>query len=606
MACLACGSSRDLVRSTCSHQFCQKCLRSHINSQLTSCRDRWQLRILCPEETCAKVLCHDFVLECSQEAAAVWRGFEPRGKSLSLQLAIARLKRTGGPHLIWGPRVAEEGPVCGICNTSRLALRANPVCGHAACDECWSGITEQQILSGCTAPSCCWPSCCSAIDLAIFRFLSLESPVVESFVQQVDAEMRRLKRTAGNAAIFAVEQGERWLACQLCGNGCRSLLKNRGCSHSACESCWSQWGEAQVPDCVRAKRLRPKCYNIDCQHPIDDGIWRQMVESSQAVQTFAKTIEGETSRLKNQAGAQLVRESLSCDDGPVCSLCQKTHLFLLSNPDCNHTACEDCWSAWAEREVEHCASERKLWACCLWKDCTMCMARGIWEHSRTLSKVVSRFADNSDAEVSRLTRTAEEVLEWAPSPSLPGPECFVCRERHLALLTNPSCGHSACEHCWTKWAELQLPMCRGERRALVRCLGEGCRENAASPIWSHSCTLSEAVQSLNNIIVFRRRIEENPLFPPAVQVECPRAECLGLGYLGFDTVMCFLCEHQWQDVSGEPAATEFGPELELLPGEVMKKCPACGVHIVKNGGCDHMTCKCTHQFWWSTLLPYGH
>merc|ERR1712039_771882 len=38
----------------------------------------------------------------------------------------------------------------------------------------------------------------------------------------------------------------------------------------------------------------------------------------------------------------------------------------------------------------------------------------------------------------------------------------------------------------------------------------------------------------------------------------------------------------------------------------LKKCPNCGAAIQKNGGCDHMNCRCGHRFNWSeaeTVVP---
>ena len=36
-----------------------------------------------------------------------------------------------------------------------------------------------------------------------------------------------------------------------------------------------------------------------------------------------------------------------------------------------------------------------------------------------------------------------------------------------------------------------------------------------------------------------------------------------------------------------------------------KKCPNCQNGVEKNGGCDHMTCRCKHEFCWLCLAPYG-
>lgn len=207
-----------------------------------------------------------------------------------------------------------------------------------------------------------------------------------------------------------------------------------------------------------------------------------------------------------------------------------------------------------------------------------------------------------DATAERLTLTGSQVLCWPVMPSEPGLVCPVCREYCVALLANPGCQHVACEDCWGLWVESQLPHCRGQRLANVRCIGPKCQNRAATSIWKHICTISSNVGSLDAILAKRRRLQDNSLYPSEVQVECPRAECLGLAYRGFDTLMCFFCEHQWMDDAGTVQSVVIGDDL--VADLNMKQCPQCKTHIIKNGGCDHMTCRCNYQFWWSTLQQY--
>merc|ERR1712032_779320 len=81
----------------------------------------------------------------------------------------------------------------------------------------------------------------------------------------------------------------------------------------------------------------------------------------------------------------------------------------------------------------------------------------------------------------------------------------------------------------------------------------------------------------------------NQLFPAAMQVDCPQPLCVGLGYLGFDTVMCFMCEHQWNPE--EPGEAVPDVDVEEVMGLMVKRCPKCSQYIEKNGGCDHMKCR---------------
>ena len=80
-----------------------------------------------------------------------------------------------------------------------------------------------------------------------------------------------------------------------------------------------------------------------------------------------------------------------------------------------------------------------------------------------------------------------------------------------------------------------------------------------------------------------------------MQVECKRLDCVGIGYLGYETVMCFICQEQWEAADGDA----MDQPCEGIAG--VKRCPKCGVLINKNGGCDHMHCTiCKHDWWWST------
>lgn len=183
-------------------------------------------------------------------------------------------------------------------------------------------------------------------------------------------------------------------------------------------------------------------------------------------------------------------------------------------------------------------------------------------------------------------------------------ECPLCGEHCFVI--GSSCQHVACCYCWARWAHAQLQFCR--RNPTLRCWGGGCEMELSIEFWDLLEIVFSGAQQWHTsfaevesmlTLLRRRRLQINPLFPPAVQVDCPQPGCYGLGYFGFDTVMCFLCEHQWT-----PAQVNSDNSDSQDPISGTKRCPRCSILIEKNGGCDHMTCNCGHEFWWSTLQPY--
>mmetsp|Transcript_17006 Transcript_17006/g.30850 ORF Transcript_17006/g.30850 Transcript_17006/m.30850 type:complete len:711 (+) Transcript_17006:94-2226(+) len=601
LVCPICLENRPalLANPSCDHAACEDCWGSWAEAQLPLCRERRKLRPRC------------FGHGCRQEMfGGMWRHICSRQQSVRefsnvVSTELSGLKQAMGKHLIF-PHAASSGLVCPLCDEYCVALLVNGDCEQTACEKCWKGwieaclpdCVEKQIIR----PRCCCVSCRKPIANNLWNHVRACSVAAQEFSKEVDSTIGRLKRTANKVLVWAPLPTAAGPVCPVCLEHRIALLKNPGCEHTACEDCWRAWAEARLPQCIEKQTARPHCCGIGCQHPMAEVIWNHVRASSELASGFGKLVDAEIDRLQRSAGTQAVVPALS-PSGLQCQICQENCRALLRNSDCcSHAACENCWEAWVKIKLPSLTLRQILQPPCFGFDCWQAVDPGIWRHTRMRSTEVDAFACGVDLTVKRLESTAGQILVWAPLPTEPGPVCPICSDHCPALLANPKCNHVACENCWRMWVEMQLPHCRGRRQASVRCIGAECQEEAVSIIWRHTCTQSDSVRSLDGILSRRRHLQANVLYPAEVQVECPRAECLGLAYRGFDTLMCFFCEHQW------PSDTDDAPPVmvgeDLIAGLQIKQCPSCGAHIIKNGGCDHMTCRCKHQFWWSTLGPY--
>eukprot|EP00403_Amphidinium_massartii_P016151 CAMPEP_0178409624 /NCGR_PEP_ID=MMETSP0689_2-20121128/20558_1 /TAXON_ID=160604 /ORGANISM="Amphidinium massartii, Strain CS-259" /LENGTH=264 /DNA_ID=CAMNT_0020030771 /DNA_START=432 /DNA_END=1226 /DNA_ORIENTATION=- len=193
-----------------------------------------------------------------------------------------------------------------------------------------------------------------------------------------------------------------------------------------------------------------------------------------------------------------------------------------------------------------------------------------------------------------------------------GPVCPICQEDCVALVANHCCGqeHAACETCWARWAEEQIDECILNRSFPNRCLWQcqGCKTQTSEDalFWqllqASTVNCSPQLKKLFKDLTTRCRLQKNPMYPPEMQVNCPQPDCVGLGYLGLDTVMCFCCEHLW--MPGESNDKQEIPGTMTIMGVEVKRCPECGNYIEKNGGCNHMKCVCGHEFSWISLKPW--
>ena len=150
----------------------------------------------------------------------------------------------------------------------------------------------------------------------------------------------------------------------------------------------------------------------------------------------------------------------------------------------------------------------------------------------------------------------EPKPEPEPEPELRIQTCPVCcetvTEEKLFYMDGwvqhgCSCSCCACEACLLHWIDAQLTKCRNQKALRIPCIG--CNKFMPQKM---VLTISAPAAVLARQLDYRMALEANKLYPHCMQVECPRAECVGIGFLGFETIMCFVCEHQWPTNSNVP------------------------------------------------------
>ena len=145
---------------------------------------------------------------------------------------------------------------------------------------------------------------------------------------------------------------------------------------------------------------------------------------------------------------------------------------------------------------------------------------------------------------------------WTGPLQPPTRMCPVCCESVFEgkLCSMDDCSCSACDECIRRWIDVQLPVCRNNKMLRISCIG--CTKMMSQKM---VLAISPAAAILASQLDHRMSLQANKLYPSYMQVECPRSECVGIGFLGFETIMCFVCEHQWPASGDAPQTERAGP-----------------------------------------------
>ncbi|CAE7027321.1 Gbp5 [Symbiodinium sp. KB8] len=463
------------------------------------------------------------------------------------------------------------------------AGRLHSACSHAVCDPCLRQLVLSQLPKSrerwqleilCPEPLC---------QKRIPQRLVLTVREADDLAKAID--------TDGLWPSLGEEVSQR---CPLCRKEA-PVHVNRACGHAACESCWLDGLEEKLRWCRENAAM-----DIPCPHPgCHEGCY-------DVLRHFESPFLEELELYVREAKVQLVEFSSWAvhgppgAPGPVCPVCGCQSMALLHCP-CGYAACSSCWNGFVQQQLVWCQENFALGPV----GCPRHPGGCTQDVFPVLPSAITIFAEHRDHLKKELRRL--EPVAVPRDLTGPGPTCPICAEASLCLLRPCCVEHVACEVCWANWAEEQIDMCRLGRHLPARCLWPSCAADLAeSGMWRRVKGASAEAPRLPSLLADldrRQRLQRSYLYPPAVQVDCPQPGCVGLGYLGFDMVMCFICEHQWdatEGILGEETELPDGEEVAevSVAGVRVKRCPSCHEYIEKNGGCDHMTCRCRHEFSW--------
>lgn len=190
--------------------------------------------------------------------------------------------------------------------------------------------------------------------------------------------------------------------------------------------------------------------------------------------------------------------------------------------------------------------------------------------------------------------------------------CKICMEKvKNNRMSSAACGHLYCKDCWTNYVASSIS--GGPECLRLRCPEPKCAVVAG-------LDMVEAVAAADDKRRFYQYLHRSYVECSRNRKWCPKPGCNyavefdgGEGEETYDVTcgcrhkFCWGCTEEQHRPLGCETVAKWGEkntsEAENNDWILVntKPCPKCDKKIEKNQGCNHMTCKCGHEFCWICL-----
>ena len=170
------------------------------------------------------------------------------------------------------------------------------------------------------------------------------------------------------------------------------------------------------------------------------------------------------------------------------------------------------------------------------------------------------------------------------------------------------CGHKFCKDCWLNYLNEKI-----NSNEDILCMEKTCLKNIKDERIRYFLKDNNILLKKYKNNILKRKIYNNPN-----KKFCPYPNCDGIGeIINFNIPnnkfikcskgheFCFVCLKKWH--KGKKCKEEIiDKNLKKWKNkENSKRCPNCGIILIKNNGCNHMKCtNCKYDFCWFCMNKY--